>query len=346
MNDSSAVLGVDADSDADETFRRSVTDRGYTALIAQAVLIGATFLTGTGYVLLQWLRVSVVLDAWFVSMLIGATAILAIGLAHIDKYIRNKGLGFFLFCCAKEHPSEAFAEHEAMCRAVMNPRRMTLTGILYGLTIGAAPMVLDVWNDDVILRSALAGFMFVVNFVTGIAFCGLITFFIRSLSMGRIIKVNLWQVNNPGTAFVLGATRRIAILASLYICICISSILFSVLPITGWVIAYSFFAAFIILATLAIPPSPIVAKLKQAKEAAVLAIDKQLHLSFYKTLDEATPKESQVDFEKVKTLLELREKIDAIDIWPFRVKSFITAASVILFSSIPVFLQLILESID
>lgn len=334
---------LDLPNESLDSSRRMRGRPAYSSLPVQSAMIGATVLTGVAYILLQWVRRGEILDAWFVSMLFAATMLLVAGVSHAFSYLRNKGLAFFLFCCPRQEHGDAYGQHAALCAAVMNSPRMTFAGILYGLGVGAAPLVLGVWKDDTVLMASLGLFMFAVNYVTGIAFYSLIIFFLHSLRMGRVIKVNLWQVSNPATTFVLGATRRISILASLYVAICISSVLFSLLPITGWVIGYSCFSAATILATLVIPTSPIVSKLRLAKEEALLAIDKQIHLTFYENLEETTPKDAQVDFDRVKTLLELREKIEAINIWPFRLKSFATACSVVLFSSIPVLIQFFLE---
>ncbi len=153
------------------------------------------------------------------------------------------------------------------------------------------------------------------------------------------MTIDLWQINNPSTDFFLGATRRIGLLPSIYISICISSILFSVLPVTGLVIVYSCFAGLIIISSILIPPLPVVLNLGKAKAGAIFEIDKQIHLVFYSTLDIDRSERPAVDYEKVKTLLDLREKIEAISTWPFQTQSILAALSVILFSAIPVILE-------
>lgn len=320
-------------------------DRGYTSKIVISILIFLTILSGAIYILLQWHFNKIIYDSIFVSMLIGASMILIFGLERLSNYIIKKGLNFCVFLLSKTNTKDIYERYETLCKSVLNFRGMTIVGIIYGFTVGSAPFILGVWNSNITLKISLSIFMFFVNFITGIAFYSLITFFLQSFKLGRLVKVNLWQVNNPSTDFFIDATRKISILASIYISISLSSILFSILPISGLIIGYSVFSGIIIISALFVPSMPVVKKLKEAKISALYEIDKQLYLSFYRSLDELKPSKTDIDYEKVKTLLELREKVDNINIWPFRMKSIFAGISVIFFSSVPVILQIILSKL-
>ena len=196
---------------------------GYASTAWTVRIIALCFVTGTLYVPLQWYRHGDIKDAEFVSMLIAATMILMFGLRRLQRYIVTKGLDFYSFVMSTRDPEKAVLEHDKLCTSVFNFRRMTISGVLYGMTIASAPFVLGVWKDDLLLRSSLSLFMFFVNFVTGVTFYGLLTFFHHAVKMGAMVRIDLWHVDNPSTNFLLGATRRLSMLASIYICICISS---------------------------------------------------------------------------------------------------------------------------
>lgn len=319
--------------------------KGYTSALASIILIASTICTGVLYIILQWFRQKSVQDSIFVSMLIAATMILVFGIIKLKKYIVDKGLKFSLFLLSYSDSSKGYENYVNLIRSVFNYRGMTISGVVYGVIIGAAPFYLGIWNGDLLLKVSLSLFMFSVNYVAGCGLYGLVIFIHHSLKMGKMININLWEVNNPSIEFFFGATRQISILTSIYISICITSILFSLINIGNLIIAYSLFTATIIISSLIMPPLPVIQKLKDAKANAILEIDKQLHLSFYKNLSETKSTKSEVDYDKVKTLLELREKVDGINIWPFRMKSFVAGFSVIFFSSIPILLQLFLKKL-
>ena len=136
---------------------------------------------------------------------------------------------------------------------------------------------------------------------------------------------------------------RFSILAAIYTALANSSLLFSVFPINAWTIGYFCFAGLVLLLSLVVPPLPVVLKLEAAKEAALEGIDRQVHLSFYRNTADSTQRREDIDYEKVKTLIELRERIEAISTWPFRLRTVSAGLSVILFSSVPVVIQILLE---
>lgn len=225
----------------------------------------------------------------------------------------------------------------------MNTFRMTISGIIYGVVVGSSPFFLNLWEHFLQNRIYLSLFLLFVNFITGVAFYSLITFYFHSFKLGELIKVDLWNVDNPSTRFLLGATRRISVLSSFYVSICLSSILFSVFPITGLVITYSIFACLILLSSLIIPSYPVYQKLKDAKEKNLTDIDAKLNELFYKTINEVKSGGSNFDLKQFEILFQLRDRIESVTILPFKSKTLSAALSIILVSIIPVIVQIILE---
>ena len=239
--------------------------------------------------------------------------------------------------------SEVVEASDDFMRSIFNTKWMTAAGIAYGTGVGSAVFLTDVWTEQNLLRSILFVFLFVVNFITGIGFYGLIMFFMKAWKIGKLVKIDLWQRDNPSTAFLRKITHSTAIIASIYICICISSILFSVFPIGSLTIGYSAFAGVIILACFIIPEIPVRRKIVVEKRATLIDLNSQLQREFKKTLDEARSMKKAIDLSKIECLMDLREKVGKIHVWPFGVRTLTTAVSVILVTSLPAFLQFLLE---
>lgn len=321
------------------------THAGYASTTWKASVIALCFVIGTLYVLLQWYRYGEIKDAEFVSMLIAATMILMFGLSRMQRYILTKGLDFYSFVLSSRDLEKAVLKHNKLCTTVFNFSHMTISGTLYGMAIGSAPFVLGVWKEDFLLRSSLSLFMFFINFVTGVAFYCLLTFFYHALKMGTMVKVDLWHIENPSSNFLLGTTRKISVLASIYICICISSILFSVLPLDGLVIGYSCFAGVIILLSLAVSIFPIVRKLREAKTQTLRQIDDQVQAVFASVLAKTNGEDNKVQLDMLESLLKLRERIEKVHTWPFKLKAIRAAFSVLFLSIVPVVFQVLLEKV-
>lgn len=318
---------------------------GYASTGWTGLVIALCFVSGTVYIPLQWYRRGDVKDAYFVSMLIAATMILMFGLRSLRRYMITRGLDFYSFVMSTSDPEKATLEHDKFCTSVFNFSRMTISGILYGIAIGSAPFVLGVWKDNLLLQCSLALFMFFVNFATGAAFYGLLTFFKHAFRMGAMVKADLWLVENASTNFLLGATRRLSVLASIYICISISSILFSVLPVDSLVIGYSCFSGLIILASLIVPTLPIAQKLKDARRQTLRQIDEQVHTAFTSALTDMNGESKKADLSLMLSLLQLREKVESRHIWPFRSKIISAVFSVLCLSAVPIVLKWILKKV-
>lgn len=317
---------------------------GYSTWKARLTLLLLALVTGTGYLTLQQMLTGTIEDAVFVSMLIGATAILLYGLKYLRDYLVKRGIRFYNFVLSTDDPEEAYHQHNTLCSSVLNYRRMTLAGVAYGATVGSAPFLLSLWQATPVLQASLAVFLFAINFATGVAFYGLIAFFVHAVQMGEMIEVDIWRVNKPSTEFLLGATRRISILASVYAGLSNTSILFSVLPINALVIAYFCFSGLTILASVVIPSVPIAKKLRDAKWEAVNEIEHQLHNTLKASLKKAKDPDAEISTERFESLLTMKEKIEAVHSWPFRIKSIFAGLSVVFFSSIPLIVESLLQS--
>jgi len=203
--------------------------------------------------------------------------------------------------------------------------------------------MLGAWPEDTVLQASLGLFLGSVNFVTGVAFYGLVLFLVESFRLSKLVQVGLWQSRNPSTEFLTGAVRRIGLLASVYVALCISSIVFSVLSLNAWVMAYSVFAAVTIVAAIVAPSVPVARRIQLTKDEALNQLDEQIQQAFQRTLSQVGTFATGEAFGKRQSLLLFRERIESVSAWPFKTKSLTAAFSVVLVTALPVVLQYLLE---
>ena len=86
-------------------------------------------------------------------------------------------------------------------------------------------------------------------------------------------------------------------------------------------------------------------KIKSVKEKNLSEIDKKLNEKFHQTIKNVRVKNSKEDMEHFESLLNLRTRISDISVLPFRAKSIMAAISVLVLSTLPVGLQLLLENL-
>jgi len=306
-------------------------------------MAGATIAAGLLYISLQWSRHGSIEDAVFVGILIGATLILLLGIGWFYRFLAAKGLDYFQCLLQADGPADIYAAFSKLCASTIDLRRTTAAGCCYGALVGSAAWILNTWEGDAVLRFALGLFLFSVNFVTGVAFHGLLVFFGQAVRSGRHVPISLWHSINPATDFLLAATRRIVLLASVYISLCIGSVAFSTLPLGGFLVGYSVFCGLVLIASIFVPIVPLALRTREVKEEALRAINARLDECYREFMAKAREGDATAELAMLERYFTLKAKIEAVPVWPFKLRSIGAALSVVFFSSIPVLLQLILE---
>jgi hypothetical protein len=313
------------------------------AVVIAMIIIG--LIIGLSYLAIEWTCTGHIQDGLFIGLLLGATLLLLQGMRAIFRYVVNNIIAFFAFALEKKNYEEISARSKVYCHDIFNSRNMILSGILYGLVVGSSIFFMNIWKEEGLLKIFLFLFLFIINFVTGIGFYGMVKFFVNSWKIGKFVKVDLWQRVNPTMSFFQRVKRDTALIAIAYISICISSIFFSGLRYESLSIGYSIFAGIVVLLVFVLPEIPIRKKIMFSKKKALAAINNQLQSEFQQALDEAKSADKEIDLSKIERLIILREKIHKISAWPFGLHTIGTAISVIIITILPIVLEYILKRI-
>lgn len=304
--------------------------------------IAPTILTGLLYLIVQWIITQNIIDSIFVGLLFGATVILVFGFSTMAKHVTDKGLNFFLNSIDVESENEIFDKYQNYCANILHVPGMIISGLIYGLTVSLTPFLFGIWPEHFTLTLAMAIFMLAVNFVTGAALYSLVRYIQQTYRIAPLISIDLWQANSGKTDFLLGMTRKMSVLASVYIALSLTSILFSLIQVNITVIFYGIFSGIILLSVLFVTPAPVVQKLKDEKIKMLSDLDNRIHDLLPESYDNLNSNDT-LELERMKSLLDLREKIENLNVWPFKIKSVIASISVIFFSSLPIMVRIVLE---
>ena len=154
-------------------------ESGYTNRAVATGIVAFVLIVGLGYLWLQWERLGSIQDALFVSLLVGDSALLALGLRSLRRHMVNAVQTATAGADNKPTKADGGQGPRALSAGfksvdwIFAPAPQTVSGSLYGLLVGAAPFLLGAWPEDPVLRSGLACFLFAVNFLAGVAFVGL-----------------------------------------------------------------------------------------------------------------------------------------------------------------------------
>lgn len=85
----------------------------YTSTSFSVSYILLLLTSGIIYIVIQWTNTSEIRDSVFISMLIGATILLLIGLKYLSNYLQNKGKDFYSFVIATDNPEKSLQDHQS-----------------------------------------------------------------------------------------------------------------------------------------------------------------------------------------------------------------------------------------
>lgn len=308
-------------------------------------IIVFTVLTGAIYLTLQMLIAGKIVDGPFVGLLTGATLYLYLAIKNYIEFFKQRNIELYVDINANEEPMKLYNASTTKIRKFLSFIPLTTAGIFYGGVIGGSVFILNLWQVDIKLKWSLASFLFIVNFMTGIAFYTMIYIYYVKITTSRFIHVELWNSETTSNRFILDSTKKMTLLSSLYISVCISSILFSVFPFSSIVIIYTLFSACIIITALILPTIHTTRQLSNKKVIAIQNIDCQIQKEYQKILNQIIEQDAERKHEKLDSLFSLKDKILSVNTFPFKINYIITAFGVLTISLMPVLIQTVANTI-
>jgi len=322
----------------------------YNKKLINFLLIILPLVIGVTYILLQWFLIGEIKDSIFIGILIGANALLLRGILMISNYVCKNCINFFVFTFPNKKPNELEKESFHILRRIFNIKNMSIAGFIYGTVVGLAPFVFRIMDKNILLSLEgntillvfLSIFLFLINFVTGIFFYSLLMFFLISIEWGRLVRVELWSRENISMDFLRNMKFKIIIIGTIYIVLCMISIIFSILPKNILIFGYATFSIITMLAIFIVPEIPVRRKLILEKKEAVDKINTQIQLEYNK-LFHSSENSLKLDLRKIDQLIQFKEKIESLSTWPGSFKIIRTTIGIIIISILPVGIQILLE---
>lgn len=282
-----------------------------------AALIAA-LVVGVFYLWYQFSTVGRMADPLFVTILLGSTAILLAGERYTQKHLFEKGLEFFSYSLNQEVGHAVIEKHRILAQHLFQSKYRIATGVGYGVVVAGSPVVLRVWANAPELQLALCTFLFFVNYITGTVMYSLARFVIDSKWLSQQIKVDVWNSRNPSSEFYIRSILNIGLIASTYVSISMTSILFSKFDRTAIVLLYIVFSFSVLVVVLVYPYIPIVRRMLSVKRELRDRIGHRLHSLTENALRTPAAKEADEVLEEMRRLLELRKAVEEVSLLPFR----------------------------
>ena len=288
----------------------------------------------------QYSESGVVRDWIFVVILLVATCILILGMGFLHKYLLKNIPRFFRYTMEGKNDLEVREASLSFCDFKVVP--VSISGIIYGVSVASSVFILKVWPDLPTLRCLLFVFLFFVNFVTGVALFSVVLFTYRAWKISGYVKVDIWERSNLSTEIYRKITQSIALVGGFYAFLCISGIWVSVFPVSTLTIGYSVFSGMVILSLYIFPKLPIRLKIKRSKRENLEVVSSLIRDELKKVFRPPGTQTPPVAYDYISSLLNLRDRIERTPTWPFELKSLLTTSYMGLVTILPVIIQIII----
>jgi pimeloyl-ACP methyl ester carboxylesterase len=296
----------------------SLLKSSHTSFIVSQCMFFAVIIIGVAYTFDDVRYSDNISDLWFIALLDLATGVLIFGERIARSHMITGGLAFFEHTNVATDIEQVFQNHQELFRATWSSEARIVGGVLYGLVIGVASYIISKESGYPRLAVWLTLFLFSVNYVTGSTLVSLFQFLRRSPGLVSLLRVNLWNLENPTTRYLIETSFLIGAVGFVYVSLSFTAIIFSRLNLNLLVAFYGAFALSVLSTGVFFPYIPIVRQASQQKmillERLSAIIDTHLHSRtvWHEAIEQ--------NAGKIDQLIAIRNKISDISVLPYRMR--------------------------
>ena len=312
-------------------------------------IISATLLiiSAVVYLVSQFRITGKICDVLFISLTLFESLFILFSGSLMIQYIQSKGPTFYTsfdYFIDKEKPKE---EINKLLFIFQHYDKTWILILVWSICMGILPYFKGYWSNNDFLGILLGIFLFFTNIITSYFVILLILFFIHTKKLWSLINIELWNRENPAAKFIFSLSKWTAIIGAVYMTSSLTAWNTSV-KITSFgneIILFLIFSVVLLIASIIIPLLPFIRKISDLKNKALGEIDGNIQTEYSAIIEEFNHHGKQVKFEKMNGLIEMRKRIESIQIFPFQLKTIFTSISIILISLIPKLIEIILVAL-
>jgi hypothetical protein len=283
----------------------------------------------------------------FISLtLFESLFILFAGLLMIG-YIRNKGTDLYTSFDYFKEPIDPKLEINKLVCIFQHYRKYWALILIWALSMGLLPSLKKYWHGYFSLNIFFGIFLFFTNIITSYFVILIILFFIRVRNLWTLVKVELWNRENPAAKFIFSVSKRIALIGAIYMTSSLTAWNTSqtITPFGSEIILFFIFSILLLVSSIIIPLLPFINSIISLKNKALCEIDSKIQSEYLILVDSYDKKGPSVEFDKMNELVEMRKKIEAIHSFPFQLNTIFTSLSIVTISLIPKIIEIVLTNL-
>jgi hypothetical protein len=302
--------------------------------------ISGTLLTISGllYSVFQIVFFNKIYDKVFICLTIGESLFILFAGTWILGYISDNAKDFCANSKGKYHKKNVKVFIKLI--NIFGNFKYIIPIIVWALVMGILPVIQRYWEDNFSLTLMYGIFLFFTNIITAYFLVLLISFFVISIQLWNVVQVKLWRSDNIATTFIFSISKRIALFAAIYMTSSLTAWLTSPkIPFNPVIFVFIVFSIIILIGSIILPSIPYTKKKSKLKREALIDIDNKIQQEYSLVMKNIQDINDISLFNKMNLLIEMRRRIESIEVFPFRLKTITTSLFIIFISIIPVILE-------
>jgi hypothetical protein len=298
------------------------------------------------YSLIQLSINKTISDTLFISLTLGESLFVLYAGYRILLFIVRNEVIFNSSNISTVSPSFSAKEYSNLINIFNNFKVILAIILIWATIMGLMPIIQKYWAASSILNIYYGIFLFFTNIITSYFLIVLLLFFRLSGRLWNLVHVELWKRKNISAKFLFRLTKIIVFVAAIYMASSLTAWLTSPkVPFGPEIFVFIIFSILLLIGCIILPSMPYIRKVSNLKNEALTEMDSKIQDEYQNIIKTLQEKDADVSFNRMNSLIEMRQRIESINVFPFRLETISASLSIILISLLPVIIEYIFKII-
>lgn len=308
------------------------------------IFIILTMILSFGYCIMEYYYLHNIPNAIFIGMLVFATIGVAIWSKKVIILFRDN-IEMYINIYMGESSDTIKSIQTNNYNYIVNEALPTIVGCIYSILFAITIYHLDFWQDDKQIKLWFSLYLGYMNFITGVGLVLVYKVIKVIMEESKKIKFQGYIFENKSTRGFKRIKFKILVILLVYEMFSLTGTLFSSIDSKLIIALYSIFAIGFSISVYLLPEKAMKQSFQTVMDDAIDNLNNKIWGEYNLMMKNSESKAENLDFSKVLSLIEMKEKLIELGKNRNRVQKIYEVIILLILAVIPVVVQVILEKL-
>lgn len=308
------------------------------------IFIILTMILSFGYCIMEYYYLHNIPNAIFIGMLVFATIGVAIWSKKVIILFRDN-IEMYINIYMGESSDTIKSIQTNNYNYIVNEALPTIVGCIYSILFAITIYYLDFWQDDKQIKLWFSLYLGYMNFITGVGLVLVYKVIKVIMEESKKIKFQGYIFENKSTRGFKRIKFKILVILLVYEMFSLTGTLFSSIDSKLIIALYSIFAIGFSISVYLLPEKAMKQSFQTVMDDAIDNLNNKIWGEYNLMMKNSESKAENLDFSKVLSLIEMKEKLIELGKNRNRVQKIYEVIILLILVVIPVVVQVILEKL-